>query len=235
MAQHGTIGEFDPEKEDWTSYTERLQQYFTANDVDNASKQRAILLSVCRPKTYQLIRNLIAPAKPVTKSLEEIVQLVQEHHHPKPSAIVQRYHFHSRFRQEGESISTYVSELKKLSEHCNFQDSLNDMLRDRLVCGVNDARLQRRLLAEPDLTFGKAMELALALEAAERNAKDIVKPGAAAINMVHKQVRPGGAACSPVTPCFRCGNKHSSTCRFKDAECLNCGKKGHLARVCVVT
>ena len=113
------------------------------------------------------------------------MQLVQEHHHPKPSAIVQRYHFHSRFRQEGESISTYVSELKKLSEHCNFQDSLNDMLRDRLVCGVNNARLQRRLLAEPDLTFGKAMELALALEAAERNAKDIVKPGAAAINMVY--------------------------------------------------
>ena len=103
------------------------------------------------------------------------------------------------------------------------------MLRDRLVCGANDARLQHRLLAEPDLTLGKAMEFALALEEAEHNAKDIMKPGAAAINMVHKQVRPGGAACSPVTPCFRCGNKHSSTCRFKD---LNCGKKGHLARVC---
>ena len=74
MAHHGTIGEFDPGKEDWASYTERLQLYFMADDVDDANKQRAILLSVCGPKTYQLIRNLIAPAKPTDKSLEEITR-----------------------------------------------------------------------------------------------------------------------------------------------------------------
>ena len=154
MAQHGTSGEFDPAKEDWVSYTERLQQYFTANDVDDPNKQRAILLSACGPATYQLIRNLVAPSKPTSKSFQEIVDLVSKHHHPQPSVIVQRFHFHSRSRREGESISAFVAELRKLSEHCNFQDMLNDMLRDRLVCGVNDSRLQRRLLAETDLTFG---------------------------------------------------------------------------------
>ena len=46
------------------------------------------------------------------------------------------------------------------------------MLRDRLVCEVNDSRLQRRMLAETDLTFGKALELAQAIKAAEQNAKD---------------------------------------------------------------
>ena len=43
MATHGSIGEFDPEKEDWTSYTERVEEYFVANDVDDATKERAIL------------------------------------------------------------------------------------------------------------------------------------------------------------------------------------------------
>ena len=43
MATHGNISEFNAEAEDWKSYTERLQQYFTANDVDSAEKQRAIL------------------------------------------------------------------------------------------------------------------------------------------------------------------------------------------------
>ena len=47
------------------------------------------------------------------------------------------------------------------------------MLRNRLVCGVNDSRIQRQLLAETDLTFGKALELTQALEAAEQNAKDV--------------------------------------------------------------
>ena len=52
MAKHGSIGEFDGDRETWKSYTERLTQYFTANDVESAAKQRAILLSVCGPTTY---------------------------------------------------------------------------------------------------------------------------------------------------------------------------------------
>ena len=45
------------------------------------------------------------------------------------------------------------------------------MLRDRLVCGIADQRIQRRLLTEPDLTFAKALELAQAAEAADRNTR----------------------------------------------------------------
>ena len=47
MAKHGSIGEFDSDRETWKSYTERLTQYFIANDVESADKKRAILLSVC--------------------------------------------------------------------------------------------------------------------------------------------------------------------------------------------
>ena len=46
MTTHGTIGPFEQGKEDWTSYTERLEQYFTVNDIDSVEKRRAILLSV---------------------------------------------------------------------------------------------------------------------------------------------------------------------------------------------
>jgi hypothetical protein len=33
------------------------------------------------------------------------------------------------------------------------------MLRDRLVCGINQPSMQRRLLAEVALTFKKALEI----------------------------------------------------------------------------
>ena len=42
MATHGKIGLYDSAAEDWTAYTERLEQYFLANDVTTAEKQRAI-------------------------------------------------------------------------------------------------------------------------------------------------------------------------------------------------
>ena len=63
--------------------------------------------------------------------------------------------------------------LRNLSEHCNFGESLEDMLRDRLVCGINNHQIQKRLLAETVLNFQKAVELALAMESASRSVGDL--------------------------------------------------------------
>ena len=61
MALHGNIGEFDADREDWVSYTERLSQYFIANGIsEDAARKRAIFLSVCGASMYQLMRNLFA-------------------------------------------------------------------------------------------------------------------------------------------------------------------------------
>ena len=56
------------------------------------------------------------------------------------------------------------------------------MLHDRLVCGIENNHIQRRLLAEPGLTLEKAVEISIAMEAADRNAKDLQK---AQIPVVH--------------------------------------------------
>lgn len=175
MAQHGTTTPFDPTLEDWTTYVERLQMYFIANDIDDNAKKRAILLSVCGPTTYQLIRNLAQPKKPSDLSYAELVQLLSNHYFPSQSVSVQRFRFNSRCRHPGETVASYIAELRRLSEHCQFGESLDTMLRDRLVCGINDERMQRRLLAEPELTCRKAVQLAQAIESAEQNVRDLHK------------------------------------------------------------
>ena len=95
MANHRNVGEYDPQKEDWTSYSERLQEYFTVNDVDVAPKKSAILLSVVRASFYQLVRNMVAPAKPTEKAFSNLVRLALEHYQPNRSVIVQRFKFNS--------------------------------------------------------------------------------------------------------------------------------------------
>ena len=94
------------------------------------------------------------------------------------------------------STPTHVKEANQLwhiSEHCDFGDMLNAMLRDRLVCAINDQRIQRRLLAEPGLTFAKAMvqELAEAAEAAENNAPQLERatPTSVKRSLLHAQRR----------------------------------------------
>ena len=71
----------------------------------------------------------------------------------------------------------YLSELRALAQWCKFGDTL-DMLRDHLVCEVNEETIQCRLLAESGLTLKKTLKIAQGLEAAARNVREIrIKPG----------------------------------------------------------
>ena len=58
------------------------------------------------------------------------------------------------------------------------------MLHDRLVCGIENNHIQRQLLAEPGLTLEKAVEISIAMEAADRNAKDLQKAQIPVVNVV---------------------------------------------------
>ena len=57
------------------------------------------------------------------------------HCNQTPSEIVERFKFHTRVRRPGESVATYVSELRSLARFCKFGSSLEDTLRDRIVRG----------------------------------------------------------------------------------------------------
>ena len=164
-AFHGPFPEYDGNADDWEVYTYRLKQYFTANDIREDKKQRAILLSACGSETLKLIQSLISMDELETKKFDEIADAVQKHYHPKPSEIVSRFQFNSCSRNTGESVASFVARLRKLSEHCNYGASLEQMLHDRLVCGIGDERVQRALLAE------KAFEICQSNESAEKNAK----------------------------------------------------------------
>ena len=89
IAGFGKIEEYET-SEDWAEYVERLEYYFSANDIVD-DKKRSVLLTVCGKTTYKLIRSLLAPAKPDTKTYKEIVDIVKAHQCPKPSVIVKMF------------------------------------------------------------------------------------------------------------------------------------------------
>lgn len=66
-----------------------------------------------------------------------------------------------------------MAELRKLAQDCNFVDFLTVMLRDCLVCSINDDRIQWRLPSEDGLIFEKALKFAQAMEVANRDIVDL--------------------------------------------------------------
>ncbi len=182
MTYHGSITDFHPETEDWTSYTERMQYYFEANDIASDDKQRSILLTVCGIPTLKLIKSLIVADRIKITPYKDIIKTVQTYYAPPPSPIVQRYKFNTRVRA---TIVQFIAALRHLSEYCNYGDSLADMLRDRLVCRVNHEGIQRKLLSEKNLTYNKAYELAVTVETAERDTRDLSKSHSSTQNIFY--------------------------------------------------
>ena len=178
MAVFGKLDDFDIESGDWTEYEDRLGQYFIANDIGDTSpeekaKKRAILLTTMGAASYSLLRKLCAPVKPSERTFVELCKLLSDHQNPKPSVIVQRFRFNTRNRKNSESVSTYVAELRRLCEHCDYGDWLEDMLRDRIVCGIGNDQIQKRLLSESTLTYKKTIEISMAMESASRDIRDL--------------------------------------------------------------
>ena len=228
--------QFDHSKETWDSYTERLGQYFAANEVA-ADKQAAVLLSNMGPEAYQLLRTLLAPVLPSTKSYADIVKTMKDHLDPSPCEIGERWRFTRRNQHEGESIVSFVAALRKLSLYCKYGDGLSNALRDQFVFGLRNGSTQRRLLKDPNVTFDTAVEAAKLDETA---AKDTVELqggnlGATASANVHKLAPRSSNKKSGKDRCFRCNqtSHKSNDCWYKDAKCHGCGKVGHIKPACL--
>ena len=138
MALLGTVKEWDSAEEDWTHYIERVKFFF-------AAQRKKILLSVVGAKYYTVPRGL-AENKPEEKTFEELCTLMERPIRPAPNVIDEKFLFNTRDKKEDESISEYVTLLRKMSEHCNFEKKVNEHIRDCLVVGVKDEKIQERLL-----------------------------------------------------------------------------------------
>ena len=133
-------------------------------------------MSVVGPSPYKLLSSILAPVKPSEKTFQELTEVLRNHYSPPPSEVMQRFRFNTRSRKPGESVATYVAELRRLAEYCNYGNTLEKMIRDRLVSGINDDNIQKKLLSEPVLSYTRALEIARGAEVAEKNLREMRAP-----------------------------------------------------------
>lgn len=104
--------------------------------------------------------------------------------------------------------------------------NLGDIWMMHFAIDLCEATKKKRLLTESTLTFQRAVELAVSMETASREAHQL--SGSLTVNALSL------SKSKTANKCKRCGkNNHNDyDCWFEDKNCNVCGKKGHISRVC---
>ena len=167
------------------------------------------------------------------------MDVLKKHYEPKPLIIAERYTFNQRNQRSGESVAEYVAELRRLASTCKFGTFLDDALRDRLVRGLRSDSARRRILAdaEGEISLAMAIEHAQRDELAEQNSRALKDSDAALkkLSPASRQDRSNRGHTTQRKACYRCGRRNHAAkdCRFADATCNYCHKKGHIAPACL--
>ena len=86
----------------------------------------------------------------------------------------ERFLFNSRQKNETETVDQYITALRTLAKTCNFCACLRDsLIRDRLVIGINNNALQKKLLQDRNLTLAKAIDICRSSESTKQQVKKI--------------------------------------------------------------
>ena len=106
-------------------------------------------------------------------------------------------------------------ELLKCAEHCDFQNKLDGALQDRLVCGLRSETIQKHLLAEKNLTFASAIEIAQGMEAATKQSTELRLHAASEQPQYNHDIQ---LLAKPAAKLRK--------------KCYCCGRTGHLPSIC---
>ena len=75
----------------------------------------------------------------------------------KQNVIFERAKFNQRRQTRDEPVETFITALYSLAEHCEFGALREELIRDRLVVGLRDAKLSEALQMDSDLTLSTAI------------------------------------------------------------------------------
>ncbi len=131
----------------WKRFRQVWDNYKIASRLKTESKEfrTATLLTCIGQEALEIYDGLAFADEAQKKDIDVVLQKLEE--------IYERYLFNKRNQAAGESIDTYVAALRSLSKTCNYGALTDNLIRDRMVVGILDKGIRKKLLQESKLTL----------------------------------------------------------------------------------
>ena len=191
------------------------------------------------------------------KNYEEVKEKFENYFIVKRNIIFERAKFNSRSQRAGESVDSFITDLYGLARYCNFGALKEELIRDRIVVGLQNRELSEKLQLDTNLTLEEATNLARQRETVKQQQNILdggFKSTPAHVDGIAKgksrrnkgnfkeksqdksKEKPSDSSKekNPDQKCQRClGKLHpKKTCPARFSKCNKCSKIGHRAQAC---
>lgn len=232
---------FDEKRSLWSDWIVRLECQLTIQKIKEEEKL-AHLYSLMGPEAFGILRKKILPKKPLEVTFDEVNEVLKKHYEPESLKIFEVCKFQKMMQEDSETIADFVAKLRQQATKCDYEEYQDNAIRNQLVLGVKEKKIQQKLYETDSLTLEKAIQLAEVMETVLKGREEVTsselnfieKKGAADNNgKALSSSNMGGS--SKKGRCYRCGgtSHQANVCRFKELNCNYCKKKGHIAKVCL--
>ena len=237
--------------ENWKQFKQIWDNYAIITNLTAQTEQYkvALFLHCLGPDAMKTYNGMQFANETEHNTLSKIIEKFDEFTIGEVNETYERYIFNGRNLGQDESIDAYITALRSLAKTCGFCDCLADsLLRDRIVLGINNHTLRKRLLQERKLDLKKCIDLCRSSEAASSQIKSI-SGASSATDDAHRQ-----KAQSPKPPrkqkydrnvkyherqkrkiCKFCAGNHpfkKELCPACQKRCQKCNGRNHFATVC---
>jgi hypothetical protein len=217
--------------DDWEKWLRSLQIYFTANSVKDDEIMLAKLLHWAGREIQELFE--VLPGAKIQKDTKNNVYDVAvgkftAYFKSKQSKLYERYKFYNLAQSENENIEQFAYKLRKQANKCQFNNDIDEYIRDQITFKTNSEELRIHILKQDDIKLDDVISHGKALEALLVHKKAFEKPKEIINKIQTKTIRN--------VECYRCGRKShigsDQHCPALQLKCNKCNKQGHFASKC---
>nr|CAH7769087.1 unnamed protein product [Callosobruchus chinensis] len=240
----------------WPQWRKRFERFMSVSGQNMKPDEEKIniLMYVLGEEAEEVMLQF----NPQPATFSQTLNAFENHFIPRRNIIFERYKFNTRIQQQGEPIECFITSLHSLAEHCQYGQLKEELIRDRIVVGMQDRRTSERLQLKATLTLSECVleakqaelqanqsrELQCSIQISRGATSGTMTSDVAGLNVAQNRGRSvakqnftpanGGRGPNLQNKCQFCGlvSHPREQCPANKSTCRSCKKQGHWAVVC---
>ena len=122
----------------WKTWKRHFDYYLVATEADKKPNKvkSSILLTCIGEKGRQIYDTFDFVEEEDPLDLTLLIKKFDEYCTPRRNITILRYKFFTYKQFEGQLFSDFLTELKKLSDECEFENLKDSLVKDMIICGI---------------------------------------------------------------------------------------------------